>query len=260
VPLLNHAIEVMELYLDAASSAIASTEPPSHAELHSTRPQQMEPKLLRVSASDDLRQLRHDPLEQGLVHRARRAVSRQLSRLEAFVDNLGPSDAGDGGSGGLGSFGRCSSESSFSCSTSVVSSTEASDDTRAEPCLTAGEMISRALLLPIILQVQVVRMMVSTASSFACLIAGIGCTMLERGAVHCARRTLKGVCKIASHFAIIRRAACLVDAVLVYVPCVRRVIELALIDGDTTLSNGSNEGGTGSCTRKCTTGSPSPPR
>jgi len=255
VPLLNHAIESMEpylvpvvqvaeLYIDAAFSAISPEHrPPEQKQVES-------PKLTRVMRTVDLLQLRQSekqsPQDQSLFHQARLAGTKLLNRVESFVDTLGPSEAGLDDARGLRQLGGCPSECSESCSDSFISSlsdTESSD-TDSELCLTTVEMIPRALLLPVVLQVQVARLLVGKASGFACSTASMGCSLLQRGTFHFVRRTLQ----VASYFALCRRAGCLVDGYLGNAPGVRRVIVLALANDDGSECSTRNEGGTGCCT------------
>lgn len=261
VPMLNNVIEkvepyvlpvaqVAELYLDAAFSGM-SPEQPADMRLCERAGQESQCKLQRVASSPDLLQLKiSETQDRGLLHRARVTGTKLLVRLEAFADNLGPSGASGDDGMGLVPLRRCHSDCSFSCSESLISSVE--DDTysaTSEECLTAVEMIPRAIVLPLLIQMQIARIIMDKASSFALTTTAMGCSLLQRGALHCA-----AVAPRLCH-----RAACLVDGFLGYTPGIRRrVMILALTDKDAShdskhsgahhFSSGGSEGGTGCCT------------
>lgn len=258
----ERAIQVTEVYIDEASYALSEEKRP--------RPRQIstESKLPRVPASVDLPKMRRDLREQSLVYRARRTGTRLLCRLEAIVDAIAPPEEGDTCDAKLphvhlGSLYRCPSESSLgSGSASFVSSSEeASEASQAsELCLTSAQMIPRALVLPLVLPVQIARIMVVKATSLASATAASGCDMLLSSACYCTLRAARGTFKVASQISICRRVASLVDGlVLESVPRVRRVIVFALTDHDAEqdskhskvieahrLRGDSNDGGTGS--------------
>jgi hypothetical protein len=229
-PYILQVSEAVEIYLDAALSSESQMAPPS-TEIVQCR-------LMRVSAADDLLKLKQ-PQEQGLLHRARRTGTRLLSRMEAYVDNLGPSDRGGDDSMGFHGLGRCTSESSLSSMSSDDDS--CSSDTAESLCYTTAEMIPRAIMLPMVLQVHVARFVYSKASDAACFGTAMGCSLLQSGVRQCARRTLQGVCRVVAHVYVCRRAASLVDGLLENVPRVREVIVLALTDED-EIFVGGNEG------------------
>lgn len=249
VPMLNNVIEVAELYLDAAFSAMAPERP---SDMRMCAQPVQECKLQRVSATVNLLQLSQVSQDRGILHRARTMGTRLLMRGEAFADHLAASGASGDEGIGLGSLRRCHSDCSFSssCSASLISSTEDCDSMASEQCLTTIEMIPRAIVLPMVLQVQVARLVVDKASSFASMTTAMGCSLLQRGIIRCAQRGV-ALCRRCHCVALCHRAACLVDGFLA--PGVRQVIILALTDDEDSKQSGAvqhswSEGGTGCCT------------
>jgi hypothetical protein len=267
-PYVIPVAQVAEIYLDAAFSAVSPERP---AEMGLCHRAQQECKLMRVASSGDLVQLSQINQDRGFLHRARVTGTRLLMRLEAFADNLGQSGASASGDDGMGlaQLRRCHSDSDYSssCSESLVSSMEDTDSLASEKCLTAGEIIPRAIILPVILQMQLVRLVYDKATSVASMTTAMGCNILQRCALSCAQRSV----------AFCQRAVCLVDGFLGHPPCVRVMI-LALTDKDDAqeskhegsqpdalqpqpissanteggtgcgFSNANTEGGTGCCT------------
>jgi len=273
VPLLNHAIqavepyvlpvfEVADLYFEAAFSNVSNQKQDS---LTSSRcsagesgPRRVESKLFRVSSTHDLLQLRHAPRDHGLVHRARQAATKMLSRLEAFVSNLETPDTGSKGSGSvltLRQLGRCQSQSSFSSISDSVYSSEL-DDSASEMCFTTLEMIPRALILPVILQVQIMRMVVDKSSSLVCTAANFCGAVLQTGARHAARLSLHSACLVISRLGGCRRLSILRDGIFHRMPLARRALACLVDDGyakrasmaESCQTPGETDGGTGCST------------
>lgn len=278
MPMLNHAIEtlepylipvtqVAEIYLDAALG-LCQERPPDKCDLgRETMPNRAAVpvgcKLQRVGNSFDLVQLRYQsPQERGLLHRACQTGTKLLTRLEAFGDTLGPSGCDD--DLGFGQLKCCDSDSGYTAS--FHSSYEDDSSVASELCLTAAEIIPRAIILPVVLQYQVARFAVDRASSLTLTAAAMSYSLLQNGAIYCARRTLQGACRFASRIALCRQVACLVDSLLGSAPRVRQAIVLALTDDESVdhikesgvgpcdaglhnLSNANTDGGTGCCSR-----------
>lgn len=259
VPMLNQAIEtiepyvrplsqVAELYIDAAFSALSPEGVAPDVRMSpSKREGLVECKLQRVSGTFDLRQMSQTPQERGLLHRARCTGTKLLIRMETFADNLGPAGMGSDEGMGLGQLRRCDSDSNISsCSASLISSSIDDDESERGECLTTVELIPRAIILPVLLQMQVARLVVDRASAFASTTTQFGYSLLQNGAVHCARRSLQGVCRVAARITLCRRAAYLLNDFLGYAPGVRQVVIFALPDDEETEdSQPGNEGGTG---------------
>jgi len=239
VPWIDRSIQAVEPYILQMSEAVEVylESKSSETEMHIDKAQQIQfCRLPRVPAMVDLLQLKHSQ-DQGLLHRARRTGTRLLSRMEAFVDHLGDPDKGGDDCVGLRSLGRCPSESSCS----LISSDEDVSDAASELCLTTGEMIPRAIMLPVVLQVHLARVMVGKASDLVSMTTAMGCNLVQSGVCYCVRRTLQGACRVAAHIYVCRRAASLVDGLLGNVPCVRQVMILALADEDQSIKDISHD-------------------
>jgi hypothetical protein len=266
VPLLNHAIEKMEPYVRSAlevadiyCEAAFSADPDRASVLPPSEPKKMESKLFRVPPTNDLLQLRQVQCDNSIVLRARRTGTRWLEQLEAFVDNLGPSDSGRdcARKNEIRKLGQCPSHSSFS---SIISSEEF-DDSSSELCLTTTEMIPRALVLPFVLQVQVMRVVIDKSSSLVSATATNCCGILHQGAILVARLSLHGAGKVASRIVGAPRLAAITNGVFKRFPSTTRRAIAYVIDEDCSgdLSNSTTltlccphmmDGGTGSPTHQ----------
>lgn len=242
LPLLDHTLEVAEHYIDAACTAMSSEQAADcqPARLRSASP--TECKLTRVSATSDLRQLRHTSQNGGIFLRARRTGARLLTRLETFLDNLGTSDEGDNKDSTF--------DSSSSCSASLISSTEEEDSSVCSQELLVAELMTRALTLPVVLHVQVIGKVCHCMYSAAAK----GLAVLGRCTLQCTKQNLRRACRVASRFALCRQTARLVDSIVLWrLPCMRQVIVLAITEENhiredsqpQRLSNASSDGGTG---------------
>lgn len=236
VPWIDRSIQAVEPYILQMSEAVEIYLESKSSETQIDHVQQIQCcRLPRVPNTVDLLQLKESQ-DRGLLHRARRTGTRLLSRMEAFVDHLADPDKGGDDCVGLRSLGRCPSESSCS----FISSDEDASET-SELCLTTGEMIPRAIMLPVVLQMQLTRVMMGKASDLVSMSTAMGCNLVQSGVCYCVRRTLQGACRAAAHIYVCRRAASLVDGLLGNVPCVRQVMILALADEDQSIKDISHD-------------------
>lgn len=183
-------------------------------------------RLVRVSCTDDLLQLRRSSAKKSLAHQVLCVCTRVLCQLEAVVEGLAP---GDGGTGSttpryltlrdLALLGT-DALSEDSCALSVSSE----DTTHSERCLMLVEMVPRALVLPFALQAQLLR----------CAVHKV---LAEVDAMRLLRRARNVLSRVVG-----RRRLIVAHSWLSRIPVVRRVANVLLDEQQDESSTGSARG------------------